>query len=114
MRYLLLLYLPERPEPGTPEGDRFYASIRAFHQECGRRGVMRSARPLDNPETAVTVRQRSGQVLRTDGPFAETTEWLGGYFLLECEREEAHELAALCPDSRLGSVEVRPISDGSG
>ena len=109
MRFMLLLYLSDRPGPGTQEGDELYGAVRAFHEECTKRGVLVDAAPLEAPATATTVRARNGRVLNVDGPFAETKEWLAGYFVLDCERDEALELAALCPTARDGSVEVRPL-----
>ena len=86
------------------------AEYMAFHDECRRRGVLIAADPLHKPETATTIRIRDGQTLSTDGPFAEATEWLGGYFMVDCDDlDEALELARLCPAARTGSVEVRPI-----
>ena len=112
MRYMLLLYVDDRPEPGTPEADAAFREIAAFHAECRRRGVLVDSDPLHGPETATTVRIRGGETLATDGPFAETTEWLAGYFVLDCPSlDEALEVAALCPTARSGSVEVRPIMD---
>jgi len=111
MRYMLLLYNDfDRPEPDTPEAEEMRAEYMAFHDECRRRGVLIAADPLHKPETATTIRIRDGQTLSTDGPFAEATEWLGGYFMVDCDDlDEALELARLCPAARTGSVEVRPI-----
>ena len=112
MRYMLLLYVDDRPEPGTPEADAAFREIAAFHAECRRRGVLVDSDPLHGPEAATTVRIRGGETLATDGPFAETTEWLAGYFVLDCPSlDEALEVAAVCPTARSGSVEVRPIID---
>jgi hypothetical protein len=84
-------------------------------EECIRRGVFLGADPLQEPDQAATVRVRDGQPLVTDGPFAETTEWLGGYYLLECSREEAIELAGRCPSCHDGdTIEVRPVWDLPG
>ena len=110
MRYMLLLYVSERPEPDTPEAAEFYPPIAEFYEECQERGVLVAADPLQQPEAATTVRVRNGEVLTTDGPFAETAEWLGGYFMLECrDLDEALELAARHPTAKSGSVEVRPV-----
>ena len=110
MRYMLLLYIDRRPEPGTPEADAAFREIAAFHAECRRRGVLVDSDPLHGPETATTVRIRDGETLHVDGPFAETTEWLGGYFVIDCPSlDDALEIAALCPTARTGSVEVRPV-----
>ena len=112
MRYMLLLYVDDRPEPGTPEADAAFREIAAFHAECRRRGVLVDSDPLHGPEAATTVRIRGGETLATDGPFAETTEWLAGYFVVDCPSlDEALEVAALCPTARTGSVEVRPVID---
>ena len=112
MRFMLLLYVPERPAPGSPEQGNFFFDIMAFHEECRARGVLVSSDPLAAPDTATTIRVREGRTLSTDGPFAETKEWLGGYFLLDCrDLGEALELAAACPTARNGSVEVRPVLD---
>ena len=112
MRYMLLLYVDDRPEPGTPEADAAFREIAAFHAECRRRGVLVDSDPLHGPEAATTVRIRNGETLATDGPFAETTEWLAGYFVVDCPSlDEALEVAALCPTARTGSVEVRPVID---
>jgi hypothetical protein len=113
MRHLLLLYLTDRPEPGTPEGAAALAAVVAFNQQCRDRGVLLASEPLQHPASARTVRIRDGRTLRTDGPFAETKEWLAGYFLLDCDLDEALELAANCPTARTGSVEVRPILERS-
>ena len=112
MRYMLLLYVDDRPEPGTPEADAAFREIAAFHAECRRRGVLVDSDPLHGPEAATTVRVRDGETLAIDGPFAETTEWLAGYFVIDCPSlDEALEVAALCPTARTGSVEVRPVID---
>lgn len=71
--------------------------------------------PLLEPSRASTVRIRGARVLRTDGPFAETTEWLGGYFIVDCaDLAEAVALAERCPTALVGSVEVRPVMDVAG
>jgi hypothetical protein len=110
MRCMLLLSVSDRPEPGTPEAAEFYPLVAEFYEECRERGVLVAADPLHKPEAATTVRVRDGQVLKIDGPFAETAEWLGGYFMLECrDLDEALELAARHPVAKSGSVEVRPV-----
>ncbi|MFL5825205.1 MAG: YciI family protein, partial [Thermoleophilaceae bacterium] len=78
-----------------------------------RRGVLIASDPLQPPDTATTVHTEDGELLTTDGPFAETTEWLGGFFMLDCDDlDEALELARLCPVARYGKVEVRPLLEG--
>jgi|SRR4051812_347621 hypothetical protein len=112
MRYMLLLYVADRPEPGTEEAAAAFDAIRAFHADLRARGALVASDPLHRPEAATTVRVRDGETLNVDGPFAETTEWLGGYFVVDCAGlDEALELAARCPTAHTGSVEVRPIID---
>jgi hypothetical protein len=76
------------------------------------RGCLLDSQQLDAPETATSVRVRNGRVSTTDGPFAETREQLGGFFLVRArDLNDALEVAAGIPSARLGSVEVRPIND---
>jgi hypothetical protein len=115
VNYMLLFYIEDRPDPRSPEGGPYYGALMDFHRHCSDRGVLIGAAPLAEPAQARTIRVRQGCVLATDGPFAETTEWLAGYFLLDCrDHEEALELAAACPVAQTGSVELRPIWDRSG
>jgi hypothetical protein len=87
-----------------------YAAYRAFGEEAEKRGAMRGGNELQSATTATTVRVRNGETMVTDGPFAETKETLGGYYVLECESlDEAVELAAKIPGAKYGSVEVRPV-----
>lgn len=110
MRYMLLLYVSDRPRPDTPEGQAMFDAVRSFHRECEERGVLVDSAPLNRPDTATSVRVRQGQLLRTDGPFAETAEWLGGYFILDCrDLDEALEIGARCPTALDGTVEIRQI-----
>jgi hypothetical protein len=100
---MLLLYVNER----RPDG---FERIAAFHRAAKEAGVLVASDPLYGPDSATTVRIRDGQTLNVDGPFAETTEWLGGYFILDCaDLDDALEWAARCPTAESGSVEVRPI-----
>lgn len=116
MRYMLLLYgCDERPRPGEPGFEEALASVNAFVAECQRRGVFVGGQPLRSESAATTVRVRDGQTLITDGPYAETHEQLGGYYILDCrELDEALELAALWPMATTGSVEVRPVDEVPG
>jgi hypothetical protein len=100
---MLLLYLNQR----RPDG---FERIAGFHRAAEEAGVLVASDPLHDPDSATTVRIRDGETLNVDGPFAETTEWLGGYFILDCaDLDEALEWAARCPTAEIGSVEVRPI-----
>ena len=111
MRYMLLLYeRVGRPEPPTVDGRTAVEAHSAFIEECLERGAFVAADALLPVETATSVRVEGGETLVTDGPFAETREWLGGYYLLECEDlDSALRLAAKCPIAEHGTVEVRPI-----
>jgi hypothetical protein len=112
MRYMLLIYGCERPDAGTPGRDAKVAAVRAFTRQCADDGVLCAVDPLHTTETATTVRVRDGEALVTDGPFAETAEQLGGYFILDCrDLDEALSYAARCPMAAEGSVEVRPIME---
>jgi hypothetical protein len=115
VRYLLLIYNCVRPEPGDPGFDEALASVNAFADECRRRGVFVGGHPLQSESTATTVEVRAGRTLITDGPFVETHEHLGGYYVLDCEDlDEALEMAALCPLAAVGTIEVRPIAGVPG
>ena len=111
MKYLLQIYQGDALETqaGLPEHDqqRVWADYAAVRETQG----VTPGEGLGLPETATTVRVVDGQPFITDGPFAETKEALGGYFLFECDGlEEALELAARVPAARYGgAVEVRPI-----
>ena len=112
MEYLLLIYSNESDEPkeGTPEGLEHLKGYGEFTQGVAQNGMMKGANALDSASTATTVRVRSGMVETTDGPFAETKEQLGGYYLLECKNlDEAIEQAAKIPSAKIGSIEIRPI-----
>lgn len=111
---MLLIYNCERPEPGDPAFPAALARVNAFAEECRRRGVFVSGHPLMGEDTAATVSVRDGKALVTDGPFAETHEHLGGVYVLDCDRDEALELAALCPLAEVGTVEVRPVAGVPG
>ncbi|HVW43516.1 MAG TPA: YciI family protein [Amycolatopsis sp.] len=115
MLYMLLIYDCVRPEPGDPEFPEALARVNAFADECRRRGALVTGHPLQAESTATTVSVRNGKTLITDGPFAETHEHLGGYYVLKCRNlDEALELAELCPMAEVGSIEVRPIAEVPG
>ena len=112
MQYIALIYGDHEVwESMSPEEQQAqYAQYGAFAEEARTRGKLLGGDELDSPTTATTVRVRDGETLTTDGPFTETKETLGGYFLLDCEDlDEAIELAAKIPAARGGAVEVRPI-----
>jgi hypothetical protein len=112
MQYMLLIY---GPEPSLAERDELMADMtpwNAYTDWLKAQGIYRSADPLGHSTTATTVQVRDGQRLTTDGPFAETKEVLGGYYLIEtADLDQALEAAARCPGALWGSIEVRPIAE---
>ena len=116
MKYLALIYSPpmDRPEPapGTPEFDAMMEPWNKVNQTFIDAGVMAGGEALMPVETATTVRVRGGKTETMDGPFAETKEQLGGYYMLDCkDLDEAIHYAAMIPVHDFGSVEVRPVMD---
>jgi hypothetical protein len=111
MRYLALIYTEERTEPPSDgEGRQMMAEYGEYTQMIKDRGAMLGGEALEPSTAATTVRVRDGKVSTTDGPFAETKEQLGGYYLLDCkDLDEAIDLAAKIPGARWGAIEVRPI-----
>ncbi len=112
MQYLLLIYANEAEEAATPEAemkDRI-AEYGGFTQSIIASGAFKAGDRLQPASTATTVRVRGGKTLMTDGPFAETREQLGGYYLVEAENlDQAAAIAARIPGARHGSIEVRPV-----
>jgi hypothetical protein len=114
MRYLLLIYGPQwDPTQMTPEQvQESMEEWTDYTADLLKRGVSEGGEALESVETATTVRVRDGETLTTDGPFAETKEVLGGYYLLNCkDLDEAIEVAGACPGARTGSIELRPITE---
>lgn len=111
MKYLLLMYADEAI-PSAYSKEEFQAAARTwnqFAQEIAASGVLISNSGLAPVANATTVRVRDGQTLLTDGPFAETHEQLGGYFLVECKNlDEAIRWAEKIPSAMYGSIEIRP------
>ena len=112
MRYLLMICTEESADAAMSpeEGQARLAEYMAFGDEMGRRGVLQGGERLRPTTDATTVQVRDAKVLTADGPFAETKEQIGGYFLVDCkDLDEAIEVAAKIPGARSGSIEVRPI-----
>lgn len=112
MKYMLLIYEDQSTtsQRSEAENDRILKEYFAFSAELNRRGINRGGDELGPTWTATTLRERAGVLSITDGPFAETKEQLGGYFILECaDLNEAIEVGKLCPAARYGSLELRPI-----
>ena|SRR5580693_3293831 len=112
MRYLMMICLDEKVEAEMTEDEATstLAEYGAFMEEMGARGALLGGERLHPTSTATTVQVRDGEVLSTDGPFAETKEAIAGYYLLDCKDiDDAIEAAAKIPGARKGSIEVRPI-----
>jgi len=112
MKYLCLAYEEETKLNALSKSE--WGALRdetlAYVEELRKNGCLIAAEPLQSVRTAKTVRVRDGKVSLTDGPFAETKETLGGFFLINArDLDEALEVAAQWPSARLGSIEVRPI-----
>ncbi|MGH9461638.1 MAG: YciI family protein [Vicinamibacteria bacterium] len=114
MRYLCLIYDEEKKIDGMSksESDAFMGEYFAFSDGIRKSGHYRAGEALQPIATATTVRVRNGKVSTTDGPFAETKEQLGGFYLIEArDLNDAIQVASKIPSARLGSVEVRPIME---
>ena len=109
MKYMLLIYTD--PSAFNPaDGEKLMGEYMAFTQEILDSGEMVAGDPLEAAETATSVRVRDGKRATTDGPFAETKEVLGGYYIVDVkDLDRAVELAGKIPDARTGSIEVRPV-----
>ncbi|HET6729566.1 MAG TPA: YciI family protein [Jiangellaceae bacterium] len=112
MRYMLLICADENAvgAMSPEEGSAMLAEYGAFGEEMDRRGVLQGGERLRPTSDATTVRVRDGEVLAADGPFAETKEQIGGYYLVDCkDLDEAIDVASKIPGARQGTIEVRPI-----
>ncbi len=112
MQYLLMIYDEDKVWEKMPEAERnaVYAEYGAYTTALQESGALLGANQLQPTGTATTVSIRDGEQLVTDGPFAETKEQLGGYYLIDVETvDEALEWAAKIPSARYGHIEVRPI-----
>jgi hypothetical protein len=117
MRYLMMICSDEKQIAAVSEteGSALLAEYGKFMEEMGKRGVLEGGERLQPTNTAATVQVRNGRVLTSDGPFAETKEQLGGFFLVDCkDKAEAIEIASKIPGARLGTIEVRPIWEMNG
>jgi hypothetical protein len=112
MNYLLLIYTSEAEEGKLSEANMktMMGDYQEFTKSIVQSGHFKAADRLQPVATASTVRVRNGKTATTDGPFAETREQLGGYYLVEAKNlDEAIAIAAKIPSARIGSVEVRPV-----
>jgi len=114
MKYMLLIYLGENAMTDT-EREHCYVESGQLCHDLQAKGQFLGASPLQPVATATSVRVREGKRLVTDGPFAETREHLGGYFLIEAkDLDEAIAVAGRIPGARKGTVEVRPVLEIPG
>ena len=112
MKYLLLIYENEAAFTGLPEAEqgKIFEEYMTYTRNIKKSGNYIGGEALQPISDATTVRVKNGKTVTTDGPFAETREQLGGYYLVEAkDLDEAIKLAAGIPASRTGSIEVRPI-----
>jgi hypothetical protein len=112
VEYMLLIYV-ERDPAGAPAEEReaMFVEFGKYTRRLGDSGALVAADPLEPARTAATVRLRDGELVTTDGPFAETKEWLAGYYKIDVDsHEEALEWASQIPSVRAGgAIEVRPV-----
>ena len=112
MKYMLLIYHDEQAWNKLTEAERqeIYLEYRQLREELTSRGQYLDGSQLQSIDTASSVRVRNGKQMVTDGPFAETREQLGGFFLIEAtDADEATRIAGRIPSARMGAIEVRPM-----
>ena len=113
MQYIVLIYGSEKGWSSMSKAgvEQMYAEYRKYSEDLGKAGVIRGGSELKPTSTATTVRVRGGKRQVTDGPFAETKEQLGGFYLIDVPNlEAALDWAARCPSAHDGSIEVRPLA----
>jgi hypothetical protein len=113
MRYMLLIHEdPAKGPQNEAEGEALSKAYFAYTQELVDAGVIQGGDALESASTATTVRVRNGEALTTDGPYAETKELLGGYYIIDVpDLDAALKWAAKVPGATYGSIEVRPIRE---
>ncbi len=117
MQYVLLIYGSEAEAKKAPKEAqmKMFGEYKVFTDELKGSGKMTGGAPLESVTTATTVRVQSGKTLRTDGPFAETREQLGGFYMVEAkDLDEAVAIAAKVPGAKYGCIEVRPVMQLNG
>jgi hypothetical protein len=117
MKYLCLIYDNEKEWQKFPKDvqDKYMGEYMAFGDSIKKSGQYIGANQLQPTSTATVVRARNGKVSTTDGPYAETKEQLGGYYLIEAkDLNDAIKVASRIPSARFGSIEVRPIVERTG
>jgi hypothetical protein len=114
MKYLLLIYMDENAM-SAPEREHCYVESAQLAQDLHTKGQFVASAPLHPVATATSVRVREGKSLVTDGPFAETREQLGGFYLVNAQDlDEAIAIATRIPGARVGTVEIRPVLEIAG
>jgi len=114
MKYLLLIYMDENAMSGS-EREHCYVESAQLAQDLHAKGQFVASAPLHPVATATSVRVREGKSLMTDGPFAETREQLGGFYLVNAQDlDEAIAIATRIPGARVGTVEIRPVIEIAG
>lgn len=114
MQYMLLIYSSPDLEPvyGSPEFQAMMAEFSTFNDKTKQDGVLVGGEGLQAVETATSIRLRNGKVETMDGPFAETKEHLGGYYILDVSGlDSALKYASMIPVARFGTIEIRPLMD---
>ncbi len=117
MKYLCLIYSEEKKIGALPESEsrNLVGEYNAFTESIKRSGHLLGAERLQPTHAATTIRSRNGKISTTDGPFAETKEQLGGFYLIEArDLNDAIQVASRIPGTRTGSIEVRPIWERNG
>jgi hypothetical protein len=121
MKYLLLVCLEEPPDPALETAEEIASwdvegdDIKPWLAQTGERGTRVYGSQVSKPANAATVRVREGEVVVSDGPYAETKEWMAGFDVIECaDMTEAIEVAAKHPVAQFGMIEVRPFRPGTG
>jgi hypothetical protein len=112
MQYMLLIYQSEADAKRRSDAEQrqMMQDYFAFTRDLAQAGKLKAGDPLEPTATATTVRVRDGKTLVTDGPFAETREQLGGYYMVEAaDLDDAVAIAARIPSSKCGTIEVRPV-----
>ena len=112
MKYILLIYSNESDEPvtSTEAHSKYFQAYGAFSENLAKTGKMAGGEALQPISTATSVKVRGGKTITTDGPFAETKEQLGGFYIMDAENlDEAIEWAAKLPTAEFGTIEVRPV-----
>jgi hypothetical protein len=115
MKYMLLIYADENGAPTEAERQKCYVESAEYAHKLHANGKFIASAPLHPTSTATSVRRREGKPLVTDGPFAETREQLGGFFMVDAnDLDEAISIASQVPAGKWGTVEIRPVVEVPG